>query len=112
MRNKRYAFTFFARIQVLGIMVLKMLPTNRARGEGSTSYWIVQHWFLKFYSENANLKDHCCRGRPYAVDNEHLKTLVEKITRQSVTELSLIMSARISSISDDPKKTGKMMKLS
>lgn len=51
-------------------------------------------------------------GRSYAIENGHLKTLVEEIKRQSVRELSLIMGANISLVADDLKKIGKMMKLS
>ena len=50
---------------------------NDAFGSRATNEHVAQWWFKKFCNRDESLKDEDGRGRPTAVDNEHLKALIE-----------------------------------
>ena len=58
-----------------------------------------------------NLKDQEDKEHSSAIDNQHLKIVVEQNSYQSVPEMSQAMGSSISTISGHLKKIGKMKKL-
>ena len=66
---------------------------NDAFGPGTTNERVAQMWFKKFFNGDESLEDEDCRGRPTAVDNEHLKALIEadpsKTTREVAVEIEV-----------------------
>ena len=54
---------------------------------------LAQRWFKKFHNGDESHEDEDGRGRPTAVDNEHLKALIEadprKTTREVVVEIEV-----------------------
>ena len=66
---------------------------NDAFGTGTTNERVAQRWFKKFRNGDESLEDEDGRGRPIAVDNEHLKALIEadpgKTTREVNVEIEV-----------------------
>ena len=50
---------------------------NDAFGPGTTNKHVAQRWFKKFCNGDESLKDEDSCNRPTAVNNEHLKALIE-----------------------------------
>ena len=66
---------------------------NDAFCPGTTNKRVAQRWFKKFRNGDESLEDEDDRGRPTAVDNEHLKALIEadpcKTTREVAVEIEV-----------------------
>ena len=64
---------------------------NDAFGTGTTNERVAQRWFKKFRNGDESLEDEDSRSRLTAVDNEHLKALIEadlrKTTREATVEI-------------------------
>ena len=81
---------------------------NKVRGEILIWDRTVRRWCQKFRCGGTNLEDQEGRRRLFAIDDQHLKTLVEQKARQSVRETSQAKGVSISIISDHVKKIGKV----
>ena len=84
---------------------------NNAFGPGTTNKRVAQRWFKKFRNGDESLKDEDGRGRPTAVNNEHLKALIEADPRKTTREISVELEVDHSTISRHLKQIGKSKKL-
>ena len=86
-------------------MPFKQLPT-------STEHGVVKDPLVKglceagFRGGDMNLEYQKAIGYPSAIDDQHLKTLVEQNSHQRVREMSQAMGVSISTISDPLKRIG------
>ena len=67
------------------------LDINDAFSPGTTNEHVAQRWFKKFRNGDKSLEDEYGHGQPTAVDNEHLKALIEADPRKP-HEKSLLKS--------------------
>ena len=69
---------------------------NDAFGPGTTNERVAQRWFKKYCNGDESLEDEDGRGRPTAVNNKHLKALIEadprKTTRKVAVEIEIDQS--------------------
>ena len=79
---------------------------NDAFGPGTTNERVAQRWFKKFCNGDESLKDVDGRGRPTAVNNKHLKALIEADPRKT-TQLEVDHSTVVRHL----KQIGKSKKL-
>ena len=79
---------------------------NDAFCRGTTNERVAQRWFKKFRNGDESLKDVDGRGRPTAVNNEHLKALIEADPRKT-TQLEVDHSTVVCHL----KQIGKSKKL-
>ena len=59
-----------------------------AFGEEAVNVRTVQRWFARFRSGDESFEDDHAGGHPPALENEHLKTVVEQNPRATVRELA------------------------
>jgi [histone H3]-lysine36 N-dimethyltransferase SETMAR len=71
----------------------------------------VWRWFKKFRSGDTNLKNKPRSGRPPAIDNNVLKSLIESNPRQSTRELAVMLGVDNTTICDHLRQIGKVKKL-
>ena len=64
---------------------------NDVFGPGTTNECVAQWWLKKFCKDGSRnfFKDEDDRGRPTAVDNEHLKALIEADPRKTTREVAV-----------------------
>ena len=62
---------------------------NDAFRPGTTNERVAQRWFKKFRNGDDSLKDEDGCGRPTAVNNEHLKALIEADPRKTTGEVAV-----------------------
>ena len=84
---------------------------NKAFGKGTASERTVQRWFRKFSDGDENLEDEEGRGRPVAVNNDNLRTMVETDPRTTIRELADGLGISHSTVLDHLKQLGKIKKL-
>lgn len=84
---------------------------NQAWGNGTLIERTTQRWFTKFRLGDESLEDEEGRGRPPAIDNDRLKTLVEENSRQTVRELSEELGVDAATVSRHLASIGKVKKL-
>ena len=84
---------------------------NKVFGKGTASERTVQRWFRKFSDGDENLEDEEGRGRPVAVNNDNLRTMVETDPRTTIRELADGLGISHSTFLDHLKQLGKIKKL-
>ena len=84
---------------------------NDAFGPGTTNERVAQRWFKKFRNGDESLEDEDGRGRPTAVDNEHLKALIEADPRKTTREVAVELEVDHSTVVRHLKQIGKSKKL-
>ncbi|CAE1234687.1 SETMAR [Acanthosepion pharaonis] len=84
---------------------------NDAFGPRSTNERVAQRWFKKFRNGDESLEDEDGRGRPTAVDNEHLKALIEADPRKTTREVAVELEVDHSTVVRHLKQIGKSKKL-
>ena len=84
---------------------------NDAFGPGTTNECVTQRWFKKFRNGDESLEDEDGRGRPTAVDNEYLKTLIEADPRKITREVAVEIEVDHSTVVRHLKQIGKSKKL-
>ena len=84
---------------------------NDAFGPGTTNERVAQRWFKKFRNGDESLKDEDGRGRPTAVNNEHLKALIEADPRKTTREVAVELEVDHSTVVRHLKQIGKSKKL-
>ena len=62
---------------------------NDAFGPGTTNERVAQQGFKKFRNGDESLEDEDGRDRPTAVDNKHLKALIEADPRKTTREVEI-----------------------
>lgn len=86
----------------MATMLLRLPSTLRERGVKGPLV------IGQYRSEDASREDQGSKGRPFAIDNRRLKTIVKQNPRQNDREISQIISVSISIISDHLKRIGKV----
>ena len=80
---------------------------NDTFGPGTTNERVAQRWFKKFRNGDESLENEDGRGRPTAVDNEHLKTLIESDPRKTTREVAVEIEVDHSTVVRHLKQIGK-----
>ena len=81
-----------------------------AFGTGTADERVAQRWFKKFRNRDESLEDEG-RGRPTAVDNEHLKVIIEADPRKTTREVVVEIEVDHSTVVRHLKQIGKSKKL-
>lgn len=84
---------------------------NTVWGQGSIDDSTVRRWFTKFREGETSLEDQEGRGRPSAVDDAILKTMVEDSPRVTIKELAQQLQVDPATISRHLNLIGKVKKL-
>ena len=84
---------------------------NDAFGPGTTNGRVAQQWFKKFRNGDESLKDEDGCGRTTAVNNEHLKALIEADPRKTTREVAVELGVDHSIVIRHLKQIGKSKKL-
>ena len=84
---------------------------NDAFGPRITNERVAQRWFKKFRNGDESLEDEDGRGRPTAIDNEHLKALIEADPRKTTREVAVEIEVDHSTVVRHLKQIGKSKKL-
>lgn len=61
-------------------------------GKGTVSERVCQNWFSKFRAGNTSCEDNERSGRPSVVDDDQIKTLIEKNPRYTTREIAEIVN--------------------
>ena len=84
---------------------------NDAFAPGTTNERVAQQWFKKFRNGEQSLKDEDDHSQPTAVDNEHLKALIEADPRKTTREVAVELEVDHSTVIRDLKQVEKSKKL-
>ena len=84
---------------------------NDAFGPGTTNEHVAQRWFKKFRNGDESLEDEDGRGQPTAVDNKHLKALIEADPCKTTREVAVENEVDHSIVVCHLKQIGKSKKL-
>ena len=84
---------------------------NDAFGLGTINERVAQRWFKKICNGDESLKDEDGHGRPTAVNNEHLKALIEADPRKTTREVAVELEVDHSTVVRHLKRIGKSKKL-
>ena len=84
---------------------------NDAFDPGTTHELVAQWWFKKFRNGDESLEDEDGHSRPTAVDNEHLKALIEADPRKTAREVAVEIEVDHSTVVRYLKQIGKSKKL-
>nr|CDJ94146.1 histone-lysine N-methyltransferase SETMAR-like [Haemonchus contortus] len=84
---------------------------NDAFGQGTTNQRTAQWWFMKFRTGDESLEDDERCGRPSAVDNEDLRTLVDEIPRTTLKDIGLRLNVSSKTVGTHMQEIGKSKKL-
>lgn len=83
----------------------------QAWGKDAMTKRNAQRWFTRFRSGVTSIEDECRSGRPSAIDNNILKSLIESNPRQSTRELAEILNVDNTTVCDHLAQIGKVKKL-
>ena len=84
---------------------------NDPFGPGTTNERIAQRWFKKFRNGDESLEDEDSRGQPTAVDNKHLKALIEADPCKTTREVAVEIEVDHSTVVHHLKQIGKSKRL-
>ena len=80
-------------------------------GKGVLGKSMARKWFAKFKNGNFDIDNTPCRGRPSEFDQDHLKALLKKESRQTSCELAEKMNCDQKTILNDLHSMGFAEKL-
>ena len=83
---------------------------NDVFGPGTTNKHVAQQWFKKFCNGNESLKDEDGCGQATAVNNKHLKALIEADPCKTTREVAVELKVNHSTVIRHLKQIGKSKK--
>uniref|UniRef100_A0A5S6QKW9 Mos1 transposase HTH domain-containing protein n=1 Tax=Trichuris muris TaxID=70415 RepID=A0A5S6QKW9_TRIMR len=84
---------------------------NMAFGSNTVDDSTARRWFRKFRSGNESLEDSDRSGRPSAIDEDHLRAIVEEDPRRSTSEIAETLGVCKATVSHHLRQLGKRKKL-
>ena len=84
---------------------------NDVFGPGTTNKRVAQRWFKKFCNGDKSLKDENSRGQATAINNKHLKALIEANPCKTIQEVAVELEIDHSTVVRHLKQIGKSKKL-